>query len=92
MNSPIETFESIRDFYIAYLETAFRIGPPEIQALRRKLLEDKGTLCADLFLEPMPKYEDYGLAMRYPECQEIKANLGGPYKFCPVEHLTDKKP
>ncbi|HEY7977219.1 MAG TPA: hypothetical protein VID67_03425 [Rhizomicrobium sp.] len=36
--------------------------------------------------------EDYGLAMRYPECQEIKANLGGPYKFCPVEHLTDKKP
>lgn len=63
MNSPIETFESIRDFYIAYLETAFRIGPPEIQALRRKLLEDKGTLCADLFLEPMPKYEDYGLAI-----------------------------
>jgi DEAD/DEAH box helicase domain-containing protein len=63
MNSPIETFESIRDFYIAYMETAFRIGPPEIQALRRKLLEDKGTLCADLFLEPMPKYEDYGLAI-----------------------------
>lgn len=63
MNSPIETFESIRDFYITYLETAFRIGPPEIQALRRKLLEDKGTLCADLFLEPMQKYEDYGLAI-----------------------------
>ncbi|MBS0275919.1 MAG: hypothetical protein JSR55_16400 [Proteobacteria bacterium] len=36
--------------------------------------------------------EDYGLAMRYPACQEIKANLGGPYKFCPVERLTDKKP
>ena len=63
MNSPIETFESIRDFYIAYLETAFRIGPPEIQVLRRKLLEDKGTLCADIFLEPMPKYEDYGLVI-----------------------------
>jgi hypothetical protein len=36
--------------------------------------------------------EDYGLTMRYPECQEIRANLGGPYKFCPVERLTDKKP
>ncbi|MGN6514564.1 MAG: hypothetical protein ACTHLR_01845 [Rhizomicrobium sp.] len=35
---------------------------------------------------------DYGLALRYPECQEITANLGGPYKFCPVEPLTDKKP
>jgi hypothetical protein len=36
--------------------------------------------------------EDYGLAMQYPECREITANLGGPYKFCPVERLTDKKP
>ena len=63
VNSPIETFESIRDFYITYLETAFRIGPPEIEALRRTLLEEKGTLCADVFLEPMQKYEDYGLAI-----------------------------
>jgi len=36
--------------------------------------------------------EDYGLTMRYPECQEIRANLGGPYKFCPLERLTDNKP
>ncbi|HEY2034904.1 MAG TPA: hypothetical protein VGH02_14580 [Rhizomicrobium sp.] len=36
--------------------------------------------------------QDYGLAMRYLDCQEIKANLGGPYKFCPIERLTDKKP
>ncbi|HWA30929.1 MAG TPA: hypothetical protein VG867_07515 [Rhizomicrobium sp.] len=35
---------------------------------------------------------DYGLQMRYPDCQEITANLGGPYKFCPVERLTDKTP
>ncbi|HSM95678.1 MAG TPA: hypothetical protein VLT91_06525 [Rhizomicrobium sp.] len=36
--------------------------------------------------------EDYGLSMRYLDCQEITANLGGPYKFCPIERLTDKKP
>jgi hypothetical protein len=36
--------------------------------------------------------EDYGLTMRYLDCRDIQANLGGPYKFCPVEHLTDKKP
>lgn len=63
MNSPIETFKSIRDFYITYLETAFRIGPPEIQKIRRQLLEEEGTLCADLFLEPMQKYSDYGLTI-----------------------------
>jgi hypothetical protein len=35
--------------------------------------------------------EDYGLQMRYLDCRQIEANLGGPYKFCPVEHLTEKK-
>ncbi|CNK54575.1 Lhr-like helicases [Yersinia pseudotuberculosis] len=61
MNNPLETFESIRDFYITYLETAFRIGSPAIQANRRELLEKQGTLCADLFLEPMPRYKDHDL-------------------------------
>jgi hypothetical protein len=35
---------------------------------------------------------DYGLQMRYLECQDIENNLASPYKFCPVERLTDKKP
>jgi hypothetical protein len=35
---------------------------------------------------------DYGLQMRYLECQDIQNNLAGPYKFCPLERLTDKKP
>ena len=61
MRNPVETFESIRDFYITYLETAFRIGYPQIQDVRRKLLEDIGTLCAELYVEPMPRYMDHGL-------------------------------
>ena len=61
MRNPVDTFESIRDFYITYLETAFRIGHPLIQAARRKLLEDIGTLCAELYIEPMPRYLDHGL-------------------------------
>jgi hypothetical protein len=36
--------------------------------------------------------KDYGLSMRYLECADIEANLGGPYKFCPVERLKDKTP
>ena len=35
---------------------------------------------------------DYGLAMRYLECQDIQNNLAGSYKFCPVDRITDKKP
>ncbi len=35
---------------------------------------------------------DYGLSMRYPDCQDIQTNLAGPYKFCPVERMPDKTP
>lgn len=61
MNDPVSSFAAIRDFYITYLETAFRIGEPAIQELRRKLLEQTGTLCTDPYLEPLPSYNDYGL-------------------------------
>ena len=37
MQDPIQTFEAIRDFYITYLETAFRIGDNQIQKIRRDL-------------------------------------------------------
>lgn len=61
MNDPIESFKSIRDLYITYLETAFRIGDSDIQMQRRTLLEAAGVLCTDLYLEPMPRYRDHGL-------------------------------
>jgi hypothetical protein len=63
MNDPLSIFNGIRDLYITYLETAFRIGEPEIQARRRKLLEVDGNLCAEPYLEPLPTYEDSGLAI-----------------------------
>lgn len=44
MKNPIEAFHKIRQFFITYLETAFRIGDDEIQAMRRELLEQSGTL------------------------------------------------
>lgn len=63
MDNPISTFGSIRDFYISYLETAFRIDHPAIQAIRRRLLEQAGTLSTDVFLEPMQKYADCGVSI-----------------------------
>ncbi|HJV86603.1 MAG TPA: DEAD/DEAH box helicase [Noviherbaspirillum sp.] len=61
MIDPISSFDAIRDFYITYLETAFRIGDPDIQAKRRALLEEVDTLCTEPYLEPLPAYADYGL-------------------------------
>lgn len=61
MNDPISTFYSIRDFYITYIETAFRIGLPGIQKKRRELLELTNALCTEPLLEPVPAYLDIGL-------------------------------
>jgi len=58
---PLSRFERIRDLYLTYLETAFRIGAEPVQAARRKLLEDTDALCADPLVEPQPRYRRSGL-------------------------------
>lgn len=60
MQDPIGGFERIRDFYITYTETAFRIRDPGVTRERRDLLESPGSLCTEPLLEPIPRYEpDY---------------------------------
>lgn len=56
MQNPITSFREIRESYLTYLETAFRIDDPVIQSARRHLLLTSGTLCTDLFVEPLQKY------------------------------------
>lgn len=34
----------------------------------------------------------YGLAMRTAECRNIETNLAGPYRFCPLSHITTANP
>ena len=57
MNDPLSTFERLRDLYVTYLETAFRIGAIDIQSARRHLLEQSDALCTDPYLEPQPRYK-----------------------------------
>jgi DEAD/DEAH box helicase domain-containing protein len=57
MIDPIGGFRRIRDLYITYLETAFRIRDPLVSQERRRLLETVGTLCTEPFVEPIPRYE-----------------------------------
>ena len=60
MQDPIGGFERIRDLYITYTETAFRIRDPGVTRERRDLLESPGSLCTEPLLEPIPRYElDY---------------------------------
>lgn len=56
MQDPIGGFERIRDFYITYTETAFRIRDHGVTRERRDLLESPGSLCTEPLLEPIPRY------------------------------------
>jgi len=56
MLDPIGGFLRIRNLFLDYLDTAFRIRDPEIAKERRALLEQNGTLCTDPLLEPVPRY------------------------------------
>ena len=57
MIDPIGSFLRIREFYLAYLETAFRIADEGVSRERHALLTTPGTLCADPLLEPIPRYK-----------------------------------
>ena len=66
MTNPISQFEAIRDFYISYLETAFRIGDPEVQRWRNQLLKRSDpdpTLCTEPLLESLPRYRSAGFGI-----------------------------
>jgi hypothetical protein len=60
MNDPIGGFQRIRDLYITYLETAFRIRDEAVSKERRALLERPGTLCTEPLVEPVPRYKTVG--------------------------------
>lgn len=57
MYDPIGGFYRIREQYLAYLETAFRIADPHVTAERRHLLERPGQLCTEPLFEPMARYK-----------------------------------
>ncbi len=57
MLDPLGTTQRIREFFLSYLETAFRIRDKDVQLARRALLKEPGTLTTEEFLEPVPKYE-----------------------------------
>lgn len=63
MQDPIGGFFRIREVFLNYLDTAFRIRNEEVASERRELLERAGALCANALLEPIPRYRSSGLRL-----------------------------
>lgn len=56
MYDPIGAFERMRDFFVAYLDTAFKIRAPAVADARRELLATAGRMCAEAMIEPVLRY------------------------------------
>lgn len=56
MYDPIGSFERMRDFFVSYLDTAFKIRSPEVAEARRQLLATTGKMCAEVMIEPVLRY------------------------------------
>ena len=60
MNDPIGSFDTIRDNFIRYVETAFRTKfdePGEFEDQRNRLLHQDGVLYRQPWAEPLPEYQ-----------------------------------
>ena len=57
MLDPLGGFKRIRDLYISYLDTAFRVRRPSLTARRQALLRTSGALTTSPFLEPVLRYQ-----------------------------------
>ncbi len=74
MQDPIGNFERMRELYISYLDTAFRIGDENVADERRTLLRKPGTLCTEALVEPIPRYEGYRVQGRDFTFDDIYSN------------------
>ncbi len=57
MLDPIGSFERMRDYFVSYLDTAFKIRRADVAQARRDLLATAGQMCAEPFIEPVLRYE-----------------------------------
>jgi len=72
MFDPLGSFERMRNFFVSYLDTAFKVRDPDVAAARRQLLETAGRMCAEPMIEPILRYKS--AASRLEELVE----QGGP--------------
>ncbi|MCB9759548.1 MAG: DEAD/DEAH box helicase [Alphaproteobacteria bacterium] len=64
MRDPFSTFEQLRDAYLRYLDSPFRLRYPSLMAERRQLLDQDRQLYREPLFEPVPPYVLSGLTVR----------------------------
>lgn len=80
MLDPIGGFERIRDFFISYIETSFRISDKLVTEERRKLLETTKVFTTSAFVEPVLRYQPSPMRLE----QMVGASSG------PISSLSPK--
>lgn len=63
MFDPIGGFNRIKDFFVSYLDTAFRISDEATSEARRNLLLSPDILATDPFIEPVLRYRSSELSI-----------------------------
>ena len=60
MHDPIGAFTRIRELYLSYLDTGFRLEDKDLADERRRLLRRTGALCTEPLIEPLPLWQQDG--------------------------------
>ncbi|SEE27416.1 Helicase conserved C-terminal domain-containing protein [Rhizobiales bacterium GAS191] len=63
MLDPLGGCERIRELYISYLDTAFRVRRPTLATQRRALLRTSGALATSPYLEPVLRYQTHAFGL-----------------------------
>ena len=75
---PLRLYDSLKEAYLSYYDTAFRLRDEGIQRERHQLLRGDKVLFTEPLLEPVPSYEKHksiaeiapeaGLTRQRPSC------------------------
>ena len=63
MNNPIQVFESIRDNFVLYLETAFGTRYDDFEEERKRLMKRDKVFARAPWVEPLPTYKSSGFTI-----------------------------
>ena len=87
---PLTMYDSLREVYLSYYDTAFRIREESIQAERRHLLNENGVLFTEPLLEPVADYRSShtvgqvasGIGLDNEQAELLSQTVfGGPSEF-----------
>lgn len=83
MHDPIGTFTRIRELYLSYLDTGFRLEDEDLAEERRRLLRRTGALCTEPLIEPLPLWQQDGRTF-----EELVEEEGPDAVLAPLEPRT----